>query len=254
MQAITSTTQAKSQASQSRTRRVDPSAFYIKALKDAGGFHRQSFFIEMAVCLAFYAENDSAALPARKALRPIYEKAGYDCKDHKGEDYKTVARRIGAASELFIHLGGKETLTDWVEGHTGSKGIELLVKELEKRKLDSIDAVKKAVGKPATRAYKPRQQAPATQGAPQAQLSAEGASRGLPGDATDQAIAALVGSNIDMQRAVRMAATPVPPERVLKTEHLVCTIPFEATQEEVKSLALMLLEFSTTKMGAAVTN
>lgn len=224
---------------------VDTTKFYVNALKEAGGFHKSSFHIEMAVCLAFYAEHKAADMSVKKLLRPIYERAGYDCKQPKGEDYKTVQRRISVAADLFAFLGGDETLHDWVEGATGAKMIDALVKELETRGLDNITAVKEASGKPATRQYKKK-------AAPQMPAPTE----------TDMKLANEIGAGIAGRKALESAATsPVsmtrrivdqlPPERIIRTEHIFCAIPLDATQDEVKALALSLLEFATTKMGQA---
>lgn len=220
------------------SRKVDTDALYVNALKEAGGFHKSSFHIEMAVCLAFYAEHKSADMKVKKLLRPIYEKAGYDCKHPKGEDYKTVQRRISVAGDLYAFLGGEETLKDWVEGSTGEKMIAALVAELEARKLDSITAVKEASGKPAVRQYK-RRVVPAEPSAADAALAKD----------VDQGIQARqAAANVVQHRRV---VDLLPPERVIRTEHITCAIPMDATQDEVKTLALNLLEFATTKMGQA---
>lgn len=227
----------------SRRKADDTTTFYVNALKEAGGFHKSSFHIEMAVCLAFYADHSKADMKVKKLLRPIYEKAGYDCKSPKGEDYKTVQRRISVAADLYTFLGGNETLNDWTEGVKGQKMIEALVHELEARNLDNITAVKEAAGKPVVRQY--------TKKAKPAQTP----------DPVDVELGKQIDGNLEARKVIEKAGEPVsqtrrivdqlPPERVLRTQHIFCPIPIDATQDEVKALALMLLEFATTKMAPA---
>lgn len=244
MQTASPATSKNSNTSTTR-RRAPAHSEYVKALKGAGGFHRQSFHIEMAVTLAFYCDQGTA-LKAKKQARDIYAKAGFNCADAKGEDYKTVVRRIGAAADLFTYLGGQETLTDWAEGASGANMVGGIVKHLEKRKVDSIAAINALVGKAAVRPYTRRKPVASTTPVPQVDLSKTGPSL------AEKMVSDLVSAGIDTQRAVSTAMTAVlPPERVLKTERLVCAIPLDATADEVKNMALMLLEFATSKMGAA---
>ncbi len=209
------------------------------SLKAAAGFHKSSFHVEVAVCLAFYAEQESADMKVKKLLRPLYERAGYDCKSPKGEDYKTIQRRISVAGDLFTYLGGVETVTDWAEGETGAKMIEALVVKLEARKFDSISAIKAAAGKPMVRQYK-KKAAPV-----EAQPTAEEL-------ALSNQVAAVGEARRTTQGVAqhRRVVDLLPPERVIRTEHITCAIPLDATQAEVKSLALSLLEFATTQMVA----
>lgn len=228
MQTATATrTVAKTTAVNTRpAKKPSVSNVYVAALKEAGGFHKSSFHIELAVCLAFYCEQEKADLKAKAALRPIYEKAGYDCKTPAGEDYKTIQRRISTAADFFTHLGGHETVFDWMDRTTGAKGIAILVAELTKRKLDNISVVKASSGKPAVRAYTKR-------------------------------VGHVQPTEAELKLAERVAGTPapvsavqaLPPERVLHTEHMTCAIPLDVTQEEVKAMALKLLEFAATVMA-----
>ena len=223
-----------------RTRKpADATAFYVTALKSAVGFHKSSFHVEMAVCLAFYAEHESADMKVKKELRPIYERAGYDCKQPKGEDYKTIQRRISVAGDLYTHLGGAETITDWAEGEVGAKMIEALVVKLETRKFDSISAIKAASGKPLVREYKKKAPAEALPKPTAEEL------------ALANQVAATGNARRETQGIVqhRRVIDLLPPERVLRTEHLSCAIPLDATQDEVKDLALKLLAFAATLMN-----
>lgn len=245
MQTATATRTASKKSAAVTTRparKPSVNSVYVAALKEAGGFHKSSFHIEMAVCLAFYNEHEKADLNAKKLLRPIYEKAGYDCKNPQGDDYKTVQRRISVAADLFSHVGGQETVYDWMDREVGAKGIAVLVKELEKHKLDNISLVKAYVGKPAVRTYTRRQPTDAEK-----ELANRVANTPITGGdsgGTGQAKPVVVQTGPQLRRA----QDQLPPERVLRTDHIVCAIPMDATQDEIKALALKLLEFATTQV------
>lgn len=215
---------------------ADKEAVYVKALTEAEAFHKRSFFIEMAVCLAFYTEREGTDKDAKKALRPIYERAGYDCKNPAGEDYKTVQRRISVAADLYNFLG--QDLHTWYEGKTGTDRIHAIAEQLEEQELDSISAVQTAAGKPTgKRKY--------TKRTPQAQPPVAPP----PVTELDKEVAALVAAG--MQTVVPEAGQPLPSDRLLKTEHMVVAIPFEATKEEVMKLAMDLLNFAQSMTAAA---
>jgi hypothetical protein len=134
--------------------------------------------------------------------------------------------------------------------------IDSVVKELQKRKLNNIADVQALVGKASKRAYKKRQTSQAPQVAPTSQETPVEASKGLPGlqaelSETDAKIASLVGAQMGLQKIVA-EGNNLPPERILKTEHLSLGIPVGVSHEEVKKMALMLLEFAATKMAEVV--
>lgn len=246
MQTATATrTAAKKGAAATTTRATKKSIradnFYVAALKEAGGFHKSSFHIEMAVCLAFYTEHEKADLAVKKMLRPIYEKAGYDCKTPQGDDYyKTVQRRISVAAELFAHLGGHETIYDWMDREQGARGIAVLVKELEKRKLDNISVVKASAGKPQTRTYTKR-----TPAAPQLTEADKKLANDIAGTKTGVETGGTGAPQVQTGPLLRRAVDKLPPERILRTDHLTVAIPLDATADEIKAMALKMLEFAT---------
>lgn len=252
MQTATATRTAKNKGAATTTRpaskKVTATNFYVAALKEAGGFHKSSFHIEMAVCLAFYTEQEKADLNAKKLLRPIYEKAGYDCKTPQGDDYKTIQRRISVAADLFAHVGGHETVYDWMDREQGARGIATLVKELEKRKLDNISLVLAAAGKPEKRQYtKRKESAPAQAGGP------SDADKAYMKELNKDSAVNSGGTGVVVQTGslTRRATDRLPDERILRTDHITVAIPLDATQDEVKALALKLLEFATTALAAA---
>jgi len=251
----------------------DLTAAYVTTLKEAGGFHRKAFYVEVAVCLAFYAaqakvtekgENPKVDVAVKKALRPIYQKAGYDCKDAKGDDYKTVQRRISVAADLYAHLGGKDTIIDWAGDAKPVDAIHHVADQLEKQKYSSIDIIVKKVGRvPAAR--KTVAKATAAQAAPVAGPAATTvvapAPEGVkPPDEADKelmgevAAAAAARQQEGGQPAVtggRREFDTLPPERVLRTEHLFLAIPAETTREELMKLATDILAFASTLVPVA---
>lgn len=243
MQTATATRTAKTKGAAATTRATKRSVradnFYVAALKEAGGFHKSSFHIEMAVCLAFYNEHEKADLNSKKLLRPIYEKAGYDCKTPQGDDYKTVQRRISVAADLYAHIGGQETVYDWMDREAGAKGIAILVKELEKHKLDNISLVKAYVGKPQTRTYTKRTPAPTAPTPEQMKLANE-----IAGTKTGVESGGTATPQVQTGHQNRRAEDRLPDERILRTDHLTVAIPMDATPDELKAMALKLIEFA----------
>lgn len=251
---------------------------YVTTLKEAGGFHRKAFFIEMAVCLTFYAQHaketespDGAKVEGnvKKALRPIYEKAGYDAKDARGEDYKTVQRRIGAAADLYAHLGGAETIRDWTEDAKLVDAIHIVAEKLEKGKFDSIDAIRKVVGKLVAKP-KPAAKTPAqatTTVVPQAGPAPDSGGTGQdkpapqagpsnggePMTDAEKELAGDVGKAVEARETVtsgRRAWEGLPADRILRTEHLLLPIPPEATQAELMNLASQIMTFAASMATA----
>jgi hypothetical protein len=259
-----------------RVRKNEGTQVYVKALQGAEAFHRKAFFVEMAVNLVFFSQAGEADKKTRATVRPIYEKAGYDCRTGKGEDYKTVQRRTDVAAKLFTWLGGQETIESWTEAAKPAEAIPLVAARLEKDKLDSIQAIRAKVD--AERVQKERERqaalrvqaaAQATQAAPapalvsapaQAQAPASPAPQEPPktdvlpqtdmekqmmadaAQASDQREAS--GSPAPVAPVGRRLLDRLPSERVIRTAHIVVGIPDDATQEEVMEVAGKLLSFA----------
>jgi hypothetical protein len=238
----------------------DKSIAYVKALQNAEGFHKKAFYVEMAVCLMFYTEHEDNSAATKKLLRPIYQRAGYDCESPRGDDYKTVQRRISIAADLFTYLGGIETFVDWTaDVKNGIDSINEVALRLEKQKLDSIEAVRKLVNRtPAPRAKPANVVTHAAAAATPAPAPA--AQEGGPTEA-EKALSAEVAKGIEARQATgpapvapgsRRLEDTLPPERVLKTEHLTLAIPMEATKAELMKLATDILAFAATMQESAV--
>ncbi len=109
--------------------------------------------LEMAVGLAVYLDAGKADKSAKAMLAEIYSKAGYDCDDSKGKDYKTVNRRIGASSALFGKLG-MEVINHWVS-EVESKGetryLQAIAQHLVEMNFGSIDDILDYVGRTSNR-------------------------------------------------------------------------------------------------------
>lgn len=126
----------------------------LTALTGAEGFHRDALQVELAVGLlvfsVFSVKADAAKVmpDAKKALREIYSKAGYACATPQGEDYKTVLRRISAAADLYQHIGGRETIVDWIGDASPRDQVKTIMEHVKNYKFDSINDVLAYVGKP----------------------------------------------------------------------------------------------------------
>lgn len=207
-------------------------------LTSAELLHRDALEIELAVGLAFlgiHADAAKAQLKAKQQLRSLYEKAGYACKTPAGEDYKTVMRRIGVTADLYAHIGGRETLVDWIGDAKPAKQVEAITEQLKDYNFNGMSDVQKYVGKgPQKRA--PRQTKTETTQTttvdPQAQALAEAA--------------ALVDQGILIRRLAEEKG--IPEGRVFQHGALNLVIPFEATYDDVVGMAQDLMVFAKTHM------
>lgn len=222
----------------------------VHALQDAGGFHRDALYLELAVGLALFAtrtDGNKVDLQAKKALRAIYEQAGYACKTPVGEDYKTVSRRIGVSADLFAHLGGTETIHDWVGDTPAKQHVNVIMSHLREYPFDSINGVLAHIGKPVkvnrTRTEKPS--APA-------QAPAAGPSLPPMPELTDAE--KLMALQLDAQALERKIAEKngIPAGRVFSKGPLQLTVPFNAGYDDVMALALELMTFAKTQMQLPV--
>ena len=210
---------------------------WVHALQAAGGFHRDALEMELAVNLSYFhvkGDATSVSLQVKKGLRDIYEVAGYACKTPKGEDYKTVMRRISAAADLYAHIGGRETLVDWVEDTHPRMQITKIQDQLKSYDFSGINAVLAYVGKaPVTRPRNAPAPAPAPTEAEK--LAAEQVLSGI--------------------KAQEMLQASLPPGRVFTHGPMKVAIPFNATASDVMEAAKWLMDFVSNHMqiGAPAT-
>lgn len=215
-------------------------AIWVNSLTDAGMFHRDALQLELAVGLSLFASmNDGTRMiDAKRALRKIYEKAGYACATPQGEDYKTVARRIGVAADLFTFIGGKETIIDWVEDATASKQIPALVAHLKTFNFDGINSVLAYINKPVTKRQRLADKNEDNKAVP-AELSAE-----------DKALAMLLDKQVAERRAAEEQG--IPPGRIFSHGTMQAVVPFTATYDDVMALVQDLMLFAKTQMPLPV--
>jgi hypothetical protein len=253
---------------------------YIKALTAAEGFHKKAFYQEIATCLVFYGthtgvEATHVSRETKAALRGIYTKAGYACADTKGEDYKTVVRRITVAEDLFFHLGGAQHIQDWTDDLKPAEAIQHVASRMEKDKLDGIDAIRKLVepdkvarerAQAKKRGAPVQPQSDASKAAPQASTAGaepqpgetpavQAQTEGGPSEAEKAMLSEAAANNIPEAQPVahdRRVLDKLPASRILATEHIKVHIPLEASQSEVMQLAQMLLMFAQTMQPVAV--
>lgn len=222
---------------------------WVNALMDAGGFHRDALQLELAVGLAVFAAKADASkvdLQAKRALREVYEKAGYACKTPVGEDYKTVARRVSVAADLYQFLGGREVIVEWVEGVPTKQQVNKIAEHLKEYNFTGINSVLAYIGKPV---QIKRTRDEEGQSEPiKADLKA-----GMPtlsASDTDRLVADAVQAHIDARKLAE--AQGIPPGRIFQKGEMVVAIPFEAKYDDVVALAMELMTFAKTQMQLPV--
>lgn len=218
----------------------------VNALANAEGFHRDALLIEISVGLALFAsltETDKVDLPMKKALRAIYEKAGYACATPEGENYKSVQRWIGATAALFTHLGGHETIRDWVDDAPASKHVSLIQAALGPKKFAYISDVLTYVGKPPQK--KPRKAA-----APSSAPAAAPTEPVKELSDTEKLMAAQLDAQILERKLAQEAG--VPSGRIFTKGPLQLAVPFNATYNDVMALVEELMTFAKTQMPLPV--
>jgi hypothetical protein len=125
----------------------------IKAVTQSFTMGRKALHLELSVCLAILGSYSRA----KEKLVGVYQKSGYDCENPNSRHYKTVNRRINAATALFEKVGQKK-IEEWIGDLTDTKLIEAVGKGLDQYEFDSMDAVLEFVGKGSnrTRTTKPK--------------------------------------------------------------------------------------------------
>ena len=86
----------------------------VSSIVQASGTFKSAINLEVAVCVAVFAEFHGVNLAAKKELLSVYREAGYKCEvGGIGSDYKTVSRRMGYAAEFFNSLD-EGTVESWM--------------------------------------------------------------------------------------------------------------------------------------------
>lgn len=90
----------------------------VSSIVQASGTFKSAINLEVAVCVAVFAEFRTVNLAAKKELLSVYREAGYKCEvGGGGADYKTVNRRMGYAAEFFNSLE-PGTVEEWMGDET----------------------------------------------------------------------------------------------------------------------------------------
>lgn len=208
---------------------------WITALSGAEGFHRDALQVELAVGLSVFSVKADAAKvtpDAKKALREIYGKAGYACKTPQGEDYKTVMRRVSAAADLYQHLGGRETIVDWIGDAAPREQVKCIMEHVKEHRFDSINDVLAYVGKPVV-TKRPRE------------------GRTMPSTgASDQNVANALVAAATLRSATGKLGLPA--ERVFSQGAMTVAVPMDATYDDVMKIITDLTVFAATKLREAL--
>lgn len=216
-------------------------SMWVHALQDAGGFHRDALQLELAVGLSLFASKADAAkatLEAKKALREVYAEAGYACATPQGADYKTVMRRINVSADLYQYLGGRETVTDWVEDAQPRVQIARIVEKLKEFNFDGINSVLAHMGK-AVAVKRPREGTTEPSG-----VASGGTGTTAQPSEKDKMVMAYVQERLKEEASL-------PPERVFNHGKVHCAIPVDATYDDVMAMVADLTIFAATKLKVA---
>jgi hypothetical protein len=85
----------------------------VHTISDAAKSFKSAINLEVAVCLAVFAQHRGVSLAAKKELYSVYKEAGYECEvGGTGRDYKTVNRRLNYAGVFYGSLKGKVAVED----------------------------------------------------------------------------------------------------------------------------------------------
>lgn len=206
---------------------------WVTALSGAEAFHRDALQLELAVGLSVFSVKADAVkvgLDAKKALRNVYAKAGYNCVTPLGEDYKTVNRRINVAADLYQHIGGRETIMDWIGDAAPREQVKTIMEHVKGYHFDSINDVLAFMGK-AVAVKRPREGTK-----PQEQQASEQ-------QVADAAVAAI---------SLRQMTTKLglPQERIFQHGAMTIAVPLDASYDDVMACITDLTIFATTELRA----
>jgi hypothetical protein len=109
----------------------------VNALAGAAMQQKRVVHTQMAVGIALFY---SLGRIDKKAMQEVYAKAGLDCNDSFGTEYKTVRRKIKTAVVLYKKLG-KESIAGCIGDLTNAKAILAITVHLSDMHLDTIEKV-----------------------------------------------------------------------------------------------------------------
>lgn len=122
----------------------------VKTLSGVTISRRGLLHLELAVGLAVFLDAGVANKGSKNMLQEIYSRAGYDCADSKGKDYKTVNRRIQASAGLFGKVS-LEVLNHWVDGTKEGRLLHAISQQIVQFGFESMDDVLDHVGRTSNR-------------------------------------------------------------------------------------------------------
>lgn len=221
---------------------------WTESLVTAREDYKEALNTEVAVALALFSQKGDAekvSLDAKRALMAVYADAGFDCKTHVGEDYKTVNRRINASADLYVKLGGRETVTDWIDGAAPKDQVLKIVSHVSRYKFEGINSILHYVGKAGTK-KRPRNGV------------VKGAETGsqTPMTEEDKQMAGMTDSAVQAHRDASEAGSrrqedKLPGGRILKAGNLSFGVPMDAKFEDVMGLATALTDFANSFLRVA---
>lgn len=131
-----------------------------KSITNVNISRRGLLALEMAVGLAIFLDFGAANRAAKQMVMDVYAKAGYECQNHEGKDYKTVRRRIDASAGLFGKITD-EVIAKWIEGKSENKLLQAVAQEVSKLNFNSMEDILDYLGRPNSRTNQRQQNADA---------------------------------------------------------------------------------------------
>ena len=113
---------------------------YSNAIVEAALSRSTALEIELAVGFAAILECDNMKRLARETLLTIYGAAGSKCAKPGDMDWKSINRRISAASALFDFVG-TDDINEWAQGLTKRELVDAFRPHIKALKLNSVNEV-----------------------------------------------------------------------------------------------------------------
>lgn len=210
---------------------------WVTALSGAEGFHRDALQLELAVGLSVFSVKADAAkvgLDAKKALREIYAKAGYACATPLGEDYKTVLRRINVAADLYVHIGGRETIVDWIGDAAPREQVKTIMEHVKAYGFSGINSVLAYMGK-AVATKRPRTE--------------QGSGEGQGPSEAERQVADAAAAALTLRNTVQKLG--LPESRIFQHGAMSVAVPNETTYEDIMATIADLSVLAATMRAKA---
>lgn len=125
----------------------------VKSISNVTISRRGLLQLELAVGLAVFMDSGVTNKASKNLLNEVYHRAGYDCMDSSGKEYKNVNRRIQASAGLFGKIG-LEVINHWADQTKESKLLQAIAHGLVEFKFESLDDVHDYVGRKSNRTVK----------------------------------------------------------------------------------------------------